>query len=102
MTIKEAKHIIYAEPNAPFDHIAIATFTLASKHKTRQVKYADLLECMRRGRIPGKITVAAEAAAWALYRRTGRKRKSTVPYKDFDTSPESWERYLRRHKIKDE
>ena len=97
MTIVEAKQIIFSEPNAPIFRLIMATSELISKNNANDVSCHDLLECLRRGIVSGKVTEVSELAALGLYTRTGRKRKSWIPYEDFDLNPESWESFLKEH-----
>jgi hypothetical protein len=97
MNLEEAKRVILIDDQVSISRLMNATAVICRAENERDVKLSDLLACMRRGNAFGKSNAVDEMAALALYSRTGRKRHSSTPYRDFISDAADWEAYLKEH-----
>lgn len=94
MDLDEAKRIVYDDEVKSMGRLLIAVNEFTKEENKGLVTNADLLQCLRRGKVAGRLTPVGEIAALLLYERSGRKRSLCKPYSDLITDVSDWEGYL--------
>ena|SRR5258706_14113991 len=98
MNLEEAKHVILSERDGRAFRSIQAASIICSNENTGSVSIGDLISCLKRGNDSPDLALVGEYAALALYRRTGRPRKTGhLPYEDFVTDANDWSDYLNGH-----